>query len=353
MSAPIQQRKNEVIDIILSDPLTDRHGGAFDGIRLKHRALPEINLKDVDPSITFMGHRLSFPLMISPMTGGAHDRLGQINRNLAAAAEAEGVAMGVGSQRVMLLHPDARPSFMVRPHAPSILLFANFGAVQLNHGFGPDQARQAVREIGADALYLHLNPLQEAVQPEGETEFAGLADRIGGLARELEVPVVAREVGAGLSPEDLGLLFDRGIRFFDVAGWGGTSWSRVEHQRRPAGSDDTLGLTFQDWGLPTPEALEAARPLRRQGATLIASGGLRNGLDMAKAVVLGASLCGMAAPFLAPALESVGAVRALIRRLRREYVTALFLMGAARTEAVADRRDLIWSWARAPRAGES
>lgn len=353
MSRPIHKRKDEVIDIILNDPGADRHGEAFNAVRLRHRALPEINLSDVDPAIEFMGKRLSFPLLLAPMTGGVHARLAVINRHLAEAAEAEGVAMGVGSQRVMFAHPEAVPSFAIRKYAPSILLFSNLGAVQLNHGFGLTQARKAVKTIGADALCLHLNSLQETVQPEGETEFAGLAGKIGALAAGLEVPVILREVGAGISPDDARLLVSRGIRYLDVGGWGGLSWSRIEQHRHPARAGHTLGITFQDWGLPTPEAISALAPLRSKGVRLIATGGVRTGIDMAKAMVLGASLCGMAAPFLAPAMKSTRAVRALIQRLRREFVTAMFLMGARRVSEIEGRSEQVWSWDRTAGMGHA
>ncbi len=334
-------RKSEVIDIIRSDPEVDRQRRHFDGIHLKHRALPELNRAAVDPSIVFMGKRLSFPLLISSMTGGAHDRLRTINRHLAQAAETCGVAMGVGSQRVMFTHPESRDSFELRRFAPNALLLANLGAVQLNHGFGLEECREAVRVPAADGLVLHLNPLQEAVQPEGDTDFSGLADKIGGIVEHLGVPVVLKEVGAGISLEDATLAADHGVRFIDVAGAGGTSWSRIENHRHPADLRADLGLVFQDWGIPTPAALRALEPLRSRGVTLIASGGVRTGLDMAKAMVLGASLVGLARPFLEPAMVSAARVVEVIERLRREFVTAMFLLGAGRADRMIGRSDLL------------
>ncbi|MCS6772090.1 MAG: type 2 isopentenyl-diphosphate Delta-isomerase [Kiritimatiellae bacterium] len=322
---PTNRRKVEHISIIKEDAATDRQKHYFDEIRLRHRALPEINLDEVDTSIVFLGKRLSLPLIISCMTGGDHTVLRKINRNLAVAAERRGVAMGVGSQRVMFLQPGARASFELRRYAPTALLFANLGAVQLNKGFTIQQCREAMEVLEADGLYLHLNPLQEAVQPEGDTQFRGLAEKIGEVAEALPKPVIVKEVGAGISREDAHLLVAEGIRFIDVAGAGGTSWSRIEHHRvRDAGH--AHGLLFQDWGLPTPRALWDLRDLRPE-VTLIASGGLRSGLDMAKAMVLGASLCGLAAPFLQPALKSAEAVEEEIERLRREFRIALFLLG--------------------------
>ena len=250
------ERKIEHIRAIERDPATDRDGRWFDRILLEHRALPELSLEAVDPGIQFLGKRLDFPLLISSMTGGDHERVRRINRNLAVAAERCGVALAVGSQRVMFRQPAARASFELRALAPSTVLIGNLGAVQLNCGFGLDQCREAVEVLDADGLYLHLNPLQEAVQPEGDTDFAGLAERIGSIVAGLEVPVLLKEVGSGLSPADLQLGHAQGVRHFDIAGSGGTSWSRIEHHRRGDGSD--IGLRFQDWGVPTPPGAEAA-----------------------------------------------------------------------------------------------
>ncbi len=339
-------RKSEAIRIIRSDPASDRRGRWFDEIRLAHRALPELNLNDVDPSIEFLGKRLSFPLLISSMTGGTATRLRTINRRLAEAAEETGVAFGVGSQRVMFTHPSSRPSFEIRRWAPRTLVFANLGAVQLNNGFGLRHCREAIRAAGADALSLHLNPLQEAVQPEGNTNFGGLADRIADVATRLECPVILKEVGAGLSPADVGRMVRRGLRYFDIAGAGGTSWSRIEHHRTTP-DDGELGLVFQDWGWPTPMALRALRPYRRR-AVFIASGGVRHGVDMAKAMILGASLCGMALPFLEAACRSREQVVRRILQIKREFTTALFLLGVGRAADLIGNESLLADDGRLP-----
>lgn len=331
MTDGTNDRKLRHLRTIQTDPETDRRMFYFDDVHLKHRALPELDLKQIDPSITFMGKRLSFPLVISSMTGGDHETLRTINKNLATAAEAAGVAMAVGSQRVMFSHPMSRASFEVRPLAPHALLFANLGAVQFNYGFGIEMCKEALAVTGADALYLHLNPLQEAVQPNGNTNFAGLADKIGRMAEQLSKPIVLKEVGAGISAEDVRLLIDKGIKYIDVAGAGGTSWSRIEHHSLMEEERNDLGLTFQDWGLPTPEALIALKPFRKR-VTLIASGGIRSGIDMVKAMVLGASLCGLASPFLRPAMESSTKVAGAIETLKREFTTAMFLLGIGRAE---------------------
>lgn len=334
---PINQRKLDHIRIVSEDAAVDRRQGYFDRIHLTHRALPELDLSAVDPSTRFLNKALSFPLLISSMTGGADEELIRINRNLAIAAEAEGVALAVGSQRVLLSNEAARDSFALRAVAPSTVLLGNLGAVQLNYGLGTEDCETAVEILEADGLYLHLNPLQEAVQPEGDTNFSGLADRISEIVLRLRQPVIVKEVGAGISVADAERLRAAGVRYVDVAGSGGTSWSMVESRRS---GEPSLGELFGDWGIPTPLALRQMKPLRGE-VTLIASGGIRNGIDMAKAVILGASLCGLARPFLDPARESADAVRAVIRRLRREFTTAMFLLGAGRMEALFGREEFI------------
>jgi len=333
------RRKREHLDAIAQDPAIERGDSGFAAIRLSHRALPEIALDDVDTRCNFLGKTLRLPLLISSMTGGDDPEIRRINHNLAQAAEQSGVALAVGSQRVQFTSPAAETSFRLRDIAPSAVLIANLGAVQLNYGFGLEHCRRAVETLAADGLYLHLNPLQEAVQPEGNTNFAGLADKIAAVARDLPVPVLLKEVGSGLSPADIARGKQAGVRYFDLAGRGGTSWSRIEHHRRrdPA---DTLGLTFQDWGLTTAEALRLNRTAHPD-VVLIASGGIRNGIDMAKAVLLGAELCGIAAPFLAAAQDSAAAVSAAIARLEREYRTALYLLGCRNNAALRDNHALL------------
>ena len=335
----IARRKREHLDAIAQDPAIERGDSGFAAIRLMHRALPEIALDDIDTRCEFLGKTLRLPLLISSMTGGDDPEIRRINHNLAQAAEQSGVALAVGSQRVQFTNPAAEASFRLRDTASSAVLIANLGAVQLNYGFTAEHCQRAVETLAADGLYLHLNPLQEAVQPEGNTNFAGLAAKIAAVVRELPVPVLLKEVGSGLSPADIALGKQAGVRYFDLAGRGGTSWSRIEHHRRrdPA---DTLGLTFQDWGLSIADALRLNRAAHPD-VTLIASGGIRNGIDMAKAVLLGAELCGIAAPFLAAAQESAAAVSAAIARLEREYRTALYLLGCRDNAALRDNTALL------------
>ena len=331
----IGKRKNEHVEIVARDDSMDRRKFYFDQIRLTHRALPEIRLADVDPSIEFCGKKLSFPFMISSMTGGSGAELEQINRNLAAAAHAEGVAMGVGSQRILFSEPSAKASFDLRSVAPNALLFANLGAVQLNCGMTLDQVRSAVDVLKADALILHLNPLQEAVQPEGDTDFSNVWKKIAEIVQGLDVPVIVKEVGAGISRADAELLLKAGVSVIDVAGAGGTSWSRIEGARS---EDAAVGECFQDWGIPTPQAL---REHSDPDLMLIGSGGVRTGIDMAKAIGLGAALCGVARPLLTPAMESVDAVRAVIQKMKREFVTAMFLLGCKNIEQLKGNQTLI------------
>jgi len=368
----IEKRKTEHVEIVARDASMDRRKFYFDEIRLTHRALPEINLADVDPSIELLGKKLSFPFLISSMTGGSCAKLETINRNLAAAAEAEGVAMGVGSQRVMFNDPEARDSFDLRGVAPNALLFANLGAIQLKTGMTLEQVQSAIDVLKADALILHLNPLQEAVQPEGDTDFSNLWKKIEQLFQTLETPIIVKEVGAGISKADAEKLIEAGVKIIDVAGAGGTSWSRIESARC---EDAALGECFQDWGIPTPMALKQLAPLTchtknlvgrasciqepvmlkqdhmpsriREGRptmpelTLIASGGIRTGIDMVKAMILGASLCGTARPLLTPAMESADAVRAVIQRIKKEFITAMFLLGARTVDDLKGNEDLI------------
>lgn len=322
-------RKLGHLRAIMADPDVERRASGFDRISLTHRALPELDFGAIDTSTTFLGKPLSFPLLISSMTGGAGDEIERINRNLAEAAEETGVAMAVGSQRVMFTNAEARKSFELRQYAPSVPLIANIGAVQLNYGLSQDHCAEAVEVLQADGLYLHLNPLQEAVQPEGDRDFSDLARKIAEVAKQMTVPVLLKEVGAGLSKADIEKGLAAGIRHFDVAGRGGTSWSRIEYHRRREDHDD-LGLVFQDWGLTTAECLMDSRETLSQFAdqtTVIASGGIRNGVDMAKSMILGADLCGVAAPFLAAAQESSARVVQTIKKFQSEYQTAMFLLG--------------------------
>ncbi|MDG4812285.1 type 2 isopentenyl-diphosphate Delta-isomerase [Hydrogenovibrio sp. 3SP14C1] len=324
--SPITQRKQDHIDWLLQDEKIERRQSGFDQIQLTHRGLPECDYAQIDSSAAFLDYTLNFPLLISSMTGGASNNLNTINENLARAAEHCQVAMAVGSQRTMILDNKAEQSFQLRQFAPTVPLIANMGAIQLNYGFGYDEAQKMVETLEADALYLHLNPLQEVIQPEGDTNFAKLAEKIAHLKQQLSVPIILKEVGCGLSSKDIQLGLDAGIDWFDLAGRGGTSWSRIEAHRADNTQQADLGKTFQDWGLTTPQALKQVRPFQSH-AQFIASGGIRNGIDMVKSVIMGAQICGVAAPLLKPAMTSTNVTIETIEQLQQEFRTAQFLLG--------------------------
>lgn len=318
---PTRDRKAEHIRLALED--RNQFGAhAFESWIFDHEALPDLDFDAIDLSVNFLGKRLQAPILISCMTGGT-GIAARINRNLAEAAESRGVALGVGSQRKAIDDPETAATFEVRAAAPTIPLLANLGAIQLNHGYGIDHCRRAVDMIRADALVLHLNPLQEAIQPEGQCDFAGLLPRMEAVAKALPVPVIAKEVGSGISEATGRRLAGAGIRILDTAGVGGTSWARIEARR--AGDLD-LGELFAGWGIPTPESI---RQLRRiEGITIIGSGGLRSGVDVAKAIALGADLGGLAQPFLEAAIDSADRVGARIDRIVQELKISMFCLGA-------------------------
>ncbi len=320
----VAQRKDDHIEQCLKDMEIDRKSSGLDDIKLPHRALPELDFNQVDTSITFLGKKLSFPFMLSSMTGGTSQETITINQNLAMAAQECKVALAVGSQRVMFEDKKAEKSFKLRDLAPSVPLIANLGAVQLNYGFGIDECRKAVEILDADALFLHLNPLQEVIQKGGDRNFSDLAEKIKKIRRDLEVPLMIKETGCGLSASDYKILLNCGIRYIDVAGRGGTSWSRIEHLCNK--DDSNLGLDFQDWGFTTAETLMEAKPFKNQ-LFLIAGGGIRSGIDLVKAMSLGASMGSAALPFLKAALKGKDAVVKLIEEYREQFKIALFLTG--------------------------
>ena len=316
-----QQRKAEHLRLAAADRM-QTHERYFDHYALPHRALPDVDFDAIDTGVTFLGKELQAPLLISCMTGGT-DQARSVNRVLARAAEDTGIAVGVGSQRAALEQKEQTATFQIRDDAPTVPLLGNLGAVQLNEGYGLAECQAAVRMIDADALTFHLNPLQEAIQPEGDRNFAGLLPKMGAVAEQLDVPVIAKEIGCGLSGATAEQLVHHGITIIDVAGQGGTSWARIEAERA---DDLSLGDLFGNWGLPTPTAIREVRQV--EGATVIGSGGLRSGLDIAKALALGAELAGMASPFLKAAMESEQAVRAKIEQTIRELKIAMFCAGA-------------------------
>jgi len=322
-----QRRKKEHLELCLdTEGVSGPSRTGLECYRFIHNALPELDIDEIDLNTTFLGKPLKAPILISSMTGG-FDLARKVNRNLAAAAQALGLAMGVGSQRVAIEEPSAAASFEVRDIAPDILLFGNLGAVQLNYGYTVDHCRRAVAMIGADGLILHLNVLQEAVQPEGNRNFKGLGDKIAAVCRELEVPVVVKEVGNGISVDVARRLQRAGVKAIDIAGKGGTSWSAVEAQRA-AKQGQRPDTAFADWGLPTEEALISVRKALPK-IQLIASGGIRSGVDIAKSIALGADIAAFGQPLLAAALESSAKVVEYITGIMHELKVSLLCAGAA------------------------
>ncbi len=333
-----ETRKTDHLRIIAEDAACDRKADHFDRLQLTHRALPELNLSDIDTTIQFLGYSLSFPLLISSMTGGHTQEIKMINQRLAEAAEKTGVAMAVGSQRILFESPKSLDSFNLRPLAPSVPLLANLGAIQLNYGFTQTHCQKAIDVLKADGLYLHLNPLQEAIQPEGNTNFKGLLKKISDLNNKLTVPILLKETGCGMNAHDMQCCLEAGIRYLDLAGHGGTSWSRIEHHRNQ--DPFNLGLIFQDWGVSTPRALQLAQPFMSH-MSFIASGGLRNGLDMVKSMILGATLCGIASPFLIAAKQSTDHVIQEILSLKKTFQLAMFLLGIPNIEQLRHNTALL------------
>jgi isopentenyl-diphosphate delta-isomerase len=325
------KRKAEHLQIAMSqDVAFQRPSAGFEAYRFVHQALPELDPAQIDLSVELLGKRLAAPIMISPMIGGIPEAQ-TLNRALAAAVQQLGLAMGVGSQRCAIEDPRCECYYQLRSIAPDILLFANLGAVQLNYGYGIEQCRRAVEMAGADALVLHLNPLQEALQPAGNCNFRGLLRKIASICRQLEVPVVAREVGWGISQEAAQQLAEAGVSGIDVGGAGGTSWSRIEGLRGQTHSARNIAAAFADWGIPTSEAIGLARA-GAPALPLIASGGIRTGVDIAKAIVLGADVAGIGLPLLKAARLSPAHVLAALEELITQLRLTMFCIGAGSIE---------------------
>lgn len=336
-----EQRKAEHVDIILQENVSAEYN-FWNDVRLVHDALPEIDLDDIDTSVKLLGKRLEAPLVISSMTGGFG--LGkEINANLAKAAAEVGVAMGVGSQRAALEKPELEPTYaVVRDHAVP-LRFANLGAPQLvpqapKRAYGVADARRAMEMVSADVLIVHLNFLQEVVQPEGDRRAKGVLAAIKALASR--VPVMAKETGAGISRDVAKRLKSAGVRAIDVGGLGGTSFSAVEYYRarKEASSlKERLGATFWNWGIPTP----ASVVLAQVGLPIVATGGVRSGVDVAKAIALGATAAGIAKPMLEAAKVSADAVVQELRGTIEELRAAMFLTGASSVAELQERHAIV------------
>jgi len=298
----IKTRKTDHIRINLENDVRSSLTTGLERYKFIHRALPELDFGEIDTSLSFFDRNLSAPVLISSMTGGTAEAA-EINRNLATAAQETGIAMGVGSQRVAIENQSLESTFSIRKYAPDILLFANLGAIQLNYGYTYYECERAVEMIGADALVLHLNPIQEALQPRGDTNFENLSRKIEQICKRLSKPVIVKEVGWGFSTHDVKLLIEAGVSAIDVAGAGGTSWSQVEMYRAENEMQAQIASSFVDWGIPTSNAIKNVREISGE-IPVIASGGLRNGVEISKCIALGANLGGLASPFLKAAKVS-------------------------------------------------
>ena len=318
-------RKADHIRINLEEEVSSNLTTGFERFAFLHEALPDIDLAEISLSQSLFGKLIKSPIIISSMTGGSEEA-NQINLNLATAAEKTGIAMGVGSQRAAIEDPKLASSFLIRSEAPNCILFANIGAIQLNYGFSIEDCQRAIDMIEADALILHLNSLQEAVQPEGDTNFKGLLQKIEKVCSLLEVPVIAKEVGWGFSGKTARKLADAGISAIDIAGAGGTSWTQVEMYRADSPQQRRLASSFVDWGIPTADSIIQVKKAVPD-LLIFASGGLRSGLDIAKSIALGASAGGMAGPFLKAAAQSVDHVIDLISETTNQIRITMFGAG--------------------------
>lgn len=321
-----KQRKNDHIRINLEQKVDSSLSVGFDQYAFTHNALPELDLSKINLESTFLGRILRVPLLISSMTGGT--KAGEaINIRLAEAAQHTGIAMGVGSQRSEVQNLSDVRIFNIRQYAPGIPLYANLGAVQLNYGFGLEECKKAINNIQGDALILHLNPLQEALQPEGQTNFEGLLKKIEIICKKIEVPVIVKEVGWGISSAVAQKLIDAGVSCIDVAGAGGTSWALVEKFRNIDVNRIAISEHFHDWGIPTSECVRDLHNTYPE-IPLIASGGIKRGIDIGKSIALGASVAGIAGVFFREAAISAEAVIQKIREFSDELRITMFVVGA-------------------------
>jgi len=307
----------------------------LEAIRFEPIALPELNLDEIDTSVRFLGKTLSLPLMIASMSGGTLESQ-RLNEQLAVAAQATGIALALGSMRIALENPSQRAAFELRSFAPTIPILANIGGAQLREADGVKGALKCIEIADADALIVHLNPLQEALQPNGDTRWTGVKQAIAQLVKESHVPVVIKEVGHGIGPATARALADLGVHYLDVAGAGGTSWAAIETQRLGSPEAMKLGTPFHNFGITLAEALVAfdADPQLRETLHVIASGGLRSGLDVAKALRMGAHMASAAVPFLHAARLGDTALTDLIAQWHRQLKICCFVTGSPDIKAL-------------------
>ena len=329
----ILNRKDQHLDVILSGLAAHGLAGGFDVVRFVHEALPDLDHAGIDLGADFLGHRLNAPLLISSMTGGPA-RAEAINARLAEAAQQLGIALAVGSQRAALEGGDAPGLDMtLRRRAPDVPILANIGAAQLTRGFGLDAARRVLDMIAADALIVHLNPLQEACQPEGDRDWRGVGAALEALVKAIDAPVVVKETGAGISAATAKRLFAMGVAAVDVAGAGGSNWATVEGERAVDECDKAHAAAFADWGIPTARAIAEVRAACPDGV-IIGSGGIHDGVEAAKAIRLGADLVGQATGVLSAAMVSTEAVVEHFQTVIRQLHTVCFCTGSASLTAL-------------------
>lgn len=329
-------RKDDHLRIVATEDVEAKlKKPGWDRFRFPHVALPELHPDHLELGVGLLGKRLAAPIMIAGMTGGS-ERAGELNRRLAAACQQLGLGMGLGSQRAMLERPELLPTFAVRDVAPDILLVGNVGAVQLNYGVTIDDCKRLVDSVGADALAVHLNVLQELVQPEGDRDWRGLKAKVAALVRDLHVPVLLKETGCGIGPDLARWARDIGVAAIDVGGTGGTSWGWIEGFRAADPLWQALGATFRDWGLTTSEAVQQVRAAVGPDFPLVATGGVRTGLDVATALALGADVAGMALPFFRAADHDAAEPARLARRIIAELKIAMTCSGVGSLAALRE-----------------
>lgn len=304
----------------------------FDDYTIIHNALPEIDLSEVDATCEFLGKTISAPLIIDSITGGP-SLARNINFNLAAAAQKTGVPLALGSAKIVFTHPETIESFDVRDICPDIPLLLNLGLVDLDHSFTIDDCRNLVKKLRADALIFHLNPLHEALQSEGNTNFRGLEQKLKTAVNQLAFPIIIKEVGHGISPEVFARLETCGVHAINIAGQSGTSWGYIEARRAADPTKKRIAENFTNWGIPTPLILEQLKGKKRT-TKLIASGGIRTGIDIFKSLTLGADITSAAAPFLNPALESANSVEETLTQFILELRLAMFATGADKIKKI-------------------
>lgn len=322
----IKQRKKDHVDLTVSGDMDYTQGTGFDACHFRHNALPEVDFEQVNTETELLGRSFSFPLFISSMTGG-YTNAGAVNAIIAEFCEEHNIPFGVGSQRIMLENPEAISSFsVVREKAPSAFIASNIGGAQLTGGLDKENMNLLIDSIKADAIIVHLNPLQELMQPEGDRNFKGIEEGIGKLVNDSPVPVIVKETGAGISGEIAERLLNTGVSVIDIAGAGGTSWSKVENKRSSNENPETV---FNDWGIPTLQCLMEARELKKAHSfELIASGGIRSGLDIAKAMCLGANFCASAQPVIKAVVENgKEGLEGLFQQWVKQLKTVLTLTG--------------------------